>query len=442
MRSPATCPALPSRREAIARAASGVLLLAGRPSSAEEARARDVPRELQQRMYAAALDSAKRHVRGGQAGSAYPQPFVDAAFSSHIFLWDTCFIAAYAKYHQDELPIRAALDNFYARQAPDGFICREYDGEGRPFWPKDHPVSINPPLLAFAELELFSRLPDRARLATVYPRLVAFFKFLMAHYRSDDGLFFSDALGSGMDNIPRYPDGWRDDGRGIPLHNLYPQVFDYDLLSSKWNRQGRSVDFSAQMALFADELAQIARTVGHRRDASRWSATHADIARAINAHCWSEADGFYYDLGYGAPIRRKHIGMYWTLLAGVVPTARARRMITHLMDPAEFWRRIPAPAWPADQKGFSPGGDYWMGGVWAPTNYMLLRGLRRCGAEATARQLARAYYWAVAQVFQTTGTFWENYSPDSLAPGRIAREDFCGWTALAPIAVLREFISV
>jgi hypothetical protein len=47
----------------------------------------------------------------------------------------------------------------------------------------------------------------------------------------------------------------------------------------------------------------------------------------------------------------------------------------------------------------------------------------------------------VAQVFETTGTFWENYSPDSLAPGRVARPDFCGWTALAPIAVLREFVS-
>jgi hypothetical protein len=426
----------------IAATAGGAVLLAGWPSFADETKALDVPPELQQRMYAAALDSAKRHVRGGEPGSPYPQPFVDAAFSSHIFLWDTCFIAAYAKYHQDELPIQAALDNFYLRQDPDGFICREYDAQGRPFWPKDHPVSINPPLLAFAELELFSRVPDHARLKAVYPRLVSFFQFLMTHYRGDDGLFFSDALGSGMDNIPRYPDGWRDDGRGIPLHNLYPKVFDYELLSSKWNRQGRSVDFSAQMALFADELAQIARIVGQKRDISRWRDAHADISGAINAHCWSEVDGFYYDLGYGAQIRRKHIGMFWTLLAGVASRDQARKMIAHLMNPAEFGRRVPAPAWPADQAGFSPRGDYWMGGVWAPTNYMLLRGLRRCRAEATARQLARAYYWAVAQVFEATGTFWENYSPDFLAPGRIARSDFCGWTALAPIAVLREFISV
>ena len=430
-----------SRRDVVAGMAGSAIALSSWPAWSDEPQALDVPRDLQRRMYSAALESAKRHVRGGEPGSPYPHRFVDAAFSSHIFLWDTCFIAAYAKYHPDELPIRPALDNFYDRQEADGFICREYDSEGRPFWPKDHPVSINPPLLAFAELELFSRTRDVARLASVYPKLTRLFDFVAGRYRGDDGLFFSDALGSGMDNIPRYPDGWRDDGRGIPLHNLYPAVFDYNLLSSKWNRQGRSVDLSAQMALFADELAQIARLLRRPDEARRWRVAHDSIARAINGLCWSEEDGFYYDLGYGQPIRRKHIGMFWTLMAGVAPPERARRLIAHLTDTAEFWREIPAAAWPADQAGFSPEGGYWMGGVWAPTNYMLLRGLRRSGHEATARLLARAYYWAVAQVFLATGTFWENYAPDALAPGHIARPDFCGWTGLAPIAVLREFVS-
>ena len=167
----------------------------------------DVPVDLKQRMYGAALAIAKAKVRGGPGNAAYPKPFVDAAFSPHIFAWDTCFIAAYAKYHMGELPIANALDNFYARQDADGFICREYDAEGRPFWPKDHPVSINPPLFAFAELELFRQSKDMDRLRATYPVLKRFFDFLARTYRMDDGLFFSDALGSGIDNIQRYPDG-------------------------------------------------------------------------------------------------------------------------------------------------------------------------------------------------------------------------------------------
>ena len=400
-----------------------------------------VPVPLQRDMYRTAIDIAKKKVRGGPRDPAYPKPFVDAAFSPHIFLWDTCFIAAYAKYHQAELPIANALDNFYVRQDTDGFICREYDQAGQAFWPKDHPVSINPPLLAFAELELYGQSRDRDRLAAVYPRLKRFHEFLVRTYRRDDGLYFSDALGSGMDNIPRYPEGWKDDHTGIPIHNLHPEVFAYGGLSAAWNRQGRSVDFTAQMALFADNLRTIAGLIGETADVAAHAQAHADIGAAVNRHCWNEADGFYYDLGYGAQIRRKHIGMFWVMLAGIAPPARLSRMLGHLVDPGQFWRRIPVATWPADQPGFSPVGSYWMGSVWAPTNYMVIRGLQRCGQPALATKLARQYYWSVAQVFKSTGTFWENYAPDALTRGNDSRPDFCGWTGLAPIALYREFIS-
>ena len=400
-----------------------------------------VSTDLRRRMYDAAIGIARAKVRGGPRNAAYPKPFVDAAFSPHIFAWDTCFIAAYARYDMAELPITNALDNFYARQGADGFICREYDAQGRPFWPKDHPVSINPPLFAFAELELFNKSGDIGRLRTIYPVMKRFFDFLMGAYRMDDGLFFSDALGSGMDNIQRYPDGWTDDHAGAVLHNLYPEVFAYTGLNAAWNRQGRSVDFSAQMALFADNLKHIAGVVGNSVEVAAYARHHADIGRAINTHCWSEQDGFYYDLGYGRQIRRKHIGMFWTMLAGAVPPSRLDRLLGHLTDPGQFWRRFPVATTPADAPDFNPAGGYWKGGVWAPTNYMVIRGLERVGRHRLAVKLARQYYWCVAQVFKTTGTFWENYAPDALAPGNIAQKDFCGWTGIAPVALFWEYAS-
>ncbi|KAF0186755.1 MAG: glycogen debranching protein [Hyphomonadaceae bacterium] len=400
----------------------------------------EVPADLQREMYAAALNIAKSKIRGGNADSAYKKPFVDAAFSNSIFLWDTCFIATYAKYHQDELPIANALDNFYNLQDSDGYICREYTKVGTPFWPKNHPVSINPPLLAFAELELFGQSKDLVRLMRVYPSLVKFYNFLIANYRLEDGLFFSDALGSGMDNIDRFPIGWRDDGQGIPLINLHPELFNYDTLSSKWNRQGRSVDFSAQMALFADNLLTIARLIGRRQDIHAYRVFFEATKNAINDKCWNEADGFYYDLGYNQQIKRKHIGAFWTLIAGIVPRNRLPRLLAHLTDPNQFWRRFPLATTPADEIGFSPLGDYWHGSVWAPTNYMVIRGLRRYGQNNLAMRLARQYYWCVAQVYNETHTFWENYAPDSLSRGNVSQPNFCGWTGLVPIAIYHEFI--
>ena len=400
----------------------------------------DVPEALQLQMYDAALAIAKSKIRGGPADPVYKKPFVDAAFSPNIFYWDTCFIACYAKYHPTELPVANALDNFYDRMDEDGFISREYTREGRTMWPKEHPVSINPPLLAFAELELYGQLNDAGRLKRVYPSLQKHFRFLLEHYRMDDHLFFSDGLGSGMDNIPRYPDGWQDDGNGIKLHNLYPDIFNYDGLSPAWNKQGRSVDFSAQMALFAENLASIATIIRQEDKVADYRRIYDETKKAINEHCWNETDAFYYDLGYGKQIRRKHIGMFWTLMAGIVPGERLRGMIKHLTNPAEFWRTIPVASYPADQEGYSKEGSYWLGSVWAPTNYMVLRGLLRYNEEKTARRLAKQYYWAVAEVYKQTGTFFENYAPDAVSKGNEARPDFCGWTGLVPVAVYREFI--
>ena len=74
-----------------------------------------VSKELSNAMYATALAITKKKVRGGDEEPFFKKPFIDAAFSPNIFLWDTCFMCCFAKYHMDELPVYQALDNFYDR---------------------------------------------------------------------------------------------------------------------------------------------------------------------------------------------------------------------------------------------------------------------------------------------------------------------------------------
>ena len=400
----------------------------------------DVPISLQNDMYQAAIDIAKKKVRGGETEPIFKRPFLDAAFNGNVFLWDTCFIACYAKYHQDELPIANALDIFYSMQEADGYICREYTKEGKAMWPNEHPVSINPPLLAFAELELYSRHKDKKRLKKVYPAIKKYYEYLIAHYRMEDRLFFNDAFGSGMDNIPRYPDGWQDDGKGIPIRNLFPEIFVYEGLSPSWNKQGRGVDISAQMALLAEHLISIASIISQKQDIAAYQLFYQETKEAINQYCWNESDGFYYDLGYGKQIKRKHIGMFWVLMAGIVPSDQIERVVAHLTDPRQFWRKFPVASYPADQPNFSGEGSYWLGSVWTPTNYMIIKGLLRYKKKRLATTLARQYYWSVEEVYKQTKTFWENYAPDAIAKGSQARPDFCGWTAIVPITIYHEFI--
>lgn len=399
-----------------------------------------------------ALAIARKKICGGPAAPFFQKPYLDAAFNGDLFLWDTCMMAAWAKY-APSLPMAAALDNFYRVQRPSGFICRQISPQGEDIWDSAHPISANPPLLAWAEMELQRTFPDIPRLRRVYPFLVRFHQFLESAYRGEDGLFFSDAHGSGMDNISRSPRGWTPDGKGltISLRKCHASVRDFaraishsrDLeYSPQWNRQGRSVDFSAQMAFDARRLSEMAALLGKPREAASWNREAEEINAAINRHCWNPRIGFYCDLGYGKKIPRRHVGMFWTLWSGAAADPSVLRFLTRsLRDPAGFGRPVPVPSLPADDPDYCRWGNYWRGGVWAPTTYMVLRGLREAGQDTLATTLARRIVHAADRVFQATGTFWENYSPEFPAYGLPARPDFCGWTALIPIAIRREFLA-
>ena len=425
---------------------------------AETAEEKDfLDKAFSEQMYAAALAITKRKVRGGDTEPFFKQPFIDAAFSPNIFLWDSCFMCCFAKYHLDELPVYQALDNFYGRMEEDGYICREYFPDGRPLWPKDHPVSINPPLLAWAEWEIYGVSGSAERLAEVYPTLKKNFEFHVNTYMMEDDLFYGDTLGMGMDNIPRSPRGWvPDKGNGMTHHELGEELAAMNVSADSkleyfieaymetqqgvWNVQSRLVDFSAQMAMYARQLMDIAKVIGKEEDLPYFEDIHGRIKTAVNTKCWNEEDGFYYDLGYDKQVPRRHIGMYWTLLGDLVPEDRMERFLGYLTDPDEFYRQTPLPALSAADEDYVGWGDYWLGGVWAPTVYMVLRGLSVVGKEELARDLAAKVYRAVAVVYKATDTFWENYAPDLYAYGMPAKKDFCGWTALIPIAVYKEYI--
>ncbi|WP_400076643.1 MGH1-like glycoside hydrolase domain-containing protein [Winogradskyella sp. R77965] len=416
-----------------------------------------VNKELSEAMYKRALDITKQKVRGGEKESFFKKPFIDAAFSPNIFLWDTCFMCCFAKYHLDELPVYQALDNFYDRMEADGYICREYRQNGEPLWSKSHPVSINPPLLAFAETEIFKVSKDIYRIKRIYPILKKNFQFHVDTYMMEDNLFYGDTLGMGMDNIPRAPRDWEPtEGNGMTHHELGEKLsamnasgetklntFISEYVNTKqglWNKQARLVDFSAQMAMFSLQLKAMAETIGISEDLAAYDTFHAKVSKAINDKCWNESDSFYYDLGFDKQVVRRHIGMYWTLLGKCVPEEKLEKFLSHLTNPDEFDRTMPLPALSAADPDFVGWGDYWLGGVWAPTSYMVLRGLSAYGKDDLAKSIANKTYTNVAKVFEATGTFWENYAPDLVSYGMPAKKDFCGWTALFPIAMYNEYI--
>ena len=114
--------------------------------------------------------------------------------------------------------------------------------------------------------------------------------------------------------------------------------------------------------------------------------------------------------------------------------------IAHLKDPKEFDRPHRVPSLSADHPEYREDGGYWRGGVWAPTNYMVLKGLEKAGEYDLAREIAINHVENVTKVYLETGTLWENYAPEQAAPGNPAKKDFVGWTGLSPIAIVIEEI--
>src|ERR1041384_3470405 len=68
---------------------------------------------------------AFRNLRRPVAGSGFIANYIDTAFNDHLFMWDSAFIVLFARYGQRVFNFQRTLDNLYARQHPDGFICRE-----------------------------------------------------------------------------------------------------------------------------------------------------------------------------------------------------------------------------------------------------------------------------------------------------------------------------
>lgn len=165
------------------------------------------------------------------------------------------------------------------------------------------------------------------------------------------------------------------------------------------------------------------------------------LKSVVNDKLWDENTHYYYDMWRGGKLSGvKTIGAYWALLAGVVPKERADAFVAHLENPDEFNRHHRPPTLSADHPEYVATGGYWRGSIWAPTTYMVLRGLEKYGYHKLSYDIACSNIENVVGVFNETGTLWENYAPETTHQGAPAKPDFVGWSGLFPITILFEFV--
>ncbi|HYE26342.1 MAG TPA: trehalase family glycosidase [Clostridia bacterium] len=386
-------------------------------------------------LYWKAWEIAWLNIAPGTPENRFAPLYMDEAFNEDVYQWDSVFMTMFGRYGDRLFPSIDTLDNFYQGQRADGYIQRIYleDNGKIVYEPTADDPNVNPPLFAWAELENYRITGDLARLRRVYPVLARYYRWLDRNTRTPmgNGLYFQTAFGSGMDNVPRA-----------------------DLKKGTWT------DASLQMALFARNLQSIAELAGQKNEVEEWRREYERLRKTINRVAWNASDGYYYDVQPdGQPTRVRHIGAFWSLLSGVADDAQVKALVEHLKDPKEFYRPHLFPSLAASDPHYDKMGNYWVGSIWASTNYMTIKGLKRRGYRDLARHAAENHIDNMARVMaadideslvnpaERDGDYrsiWECYAPEFPLPGttwdakHLSRHHFVGWSGAGPIAMLFE----
>lgn len=371
-------------------------------------------------MYWKAWEIAVGNIRQVEEGSGFVSPYLDVAYNGNIFMWDTSFMMMFTRYGYHYFPFQHSLDNFYAKQHPDGFICREIMVDGYDCFERYDPTSTGPNLMPWAEMAYFKQYGDMERLHKVFPVLCAYYKWLKLNHTWPNGTYWSSGWGTGMDNMPR-------------VESKYSMIYSHGHMV--W------LDTNLQQLFMANLLLEMGFYLERWQEIEEFEDEIKMLSAYVRENLWDEEKGFLFDqYADGRLNTTKGIGAYWSLFTDVLTKEQLDRMVGELKNPETFNRLHRVPSLSADNSKYNPKGRYWQGGVWPGTNYMVITGLDQKGYTDLAKEIAANHYKNVFEVYKETGTFWEYYAPEATEPGFMARKDFVGWTGLPPIAGFIEYI--
>jgi hypothetical protein len=372
-------------------------------------------------MYWKAWEIAIKNIRKPAEGSGFINSYIDTAYNGNLFMWDSSFITMFAKYGTRVFPFQKTLNNFYAKQHPDGFIGREIWGNtGEDCFHRFDPVSTGPNLLPWSELEYYRQFGDGDRIQKIFPVLCAYYQWLKLYHTWPDGSYWSSGWGTGMDNQPR-------------VQKKYNPIFSTGQMS--W------IDTCLQQIFIAKILIDFGFFTERWQEIEDIEDEVGQLKKYVKEKMWDPKTAFFYDrYADGSLGTLKSIGAYWALWTDILNEDELTAFINHLSDKETFNRKHPIPSMPANHEKYQANGRYWQGGVWAPTNYMVIKGLINKNRHKLAFDLGLRHHQQVGEVFKKTGTFWEYYAPEYTEPGFLARPDFVGWTGLVPIAILIEVL--
>ena len=295
-----------------------------------------------------------------------PAMLMSKNWMNNVWSWDHCFNAMALAYHNPNLAWDQMLLPFDHQDEsgalPDCYNDRMFV---RNF--------VKPPIHGWALRHMM-----KAGSAVTTKRLKEFYGPLVAW--TNWWLEFRD---SDHDGIPQYlhgnDSGWDNATAfdvGVPLE---------------------SPDLSSFLIVQMDVLAEVARKIGKKRDAVRWTKRADQLTEGLLRHSW-KGDAFVAPRSgdHAVAVGGDSLVLFMPLVLGMrLPADVRTKLIAGIAQEGRFLTKHGLATENVTSKKYEADG-YWRGPIWAPSTLLIVDGLLQCGQGALAKEIASRFCNTVA----------------------------------------------
>lgn len=151
------------------------------------------------------------------------------------------------------------------------------------------------------------------------------------------------------------------------------------------------------------DMAHFATLLGRSSEAAQWNRRAAARKDAINKYLWDAKTGMFYDYDFvnQRPSTYSYITAFYPLWAGVASPTQAASLRAHL----PLMERAGGIA----MSDFNSGTQWDLPFGWAPTTWVVIKGLAQYGLTADANRIATKFSGTILDNFLHDGTIREKY---------------------------------
>lgn len=303
---------------------------------------------------------------------------------------------------------------------------------------EDYSELIQPPLIGFSLKRLQENGINIEQIKEISKEVLNYYKFILEARDPDNSNLITiiHPWESGLDSSPKFDLNLTNRRfmrirQWLRMRTLLKEFQKYD-----WNQEVmvRNSSFKVKCVLTntlsawgMESFSSVLDALKMNEEASLLREESDRILQNLIQHCWNEEKGLFFDLNVKKQeYEQIHVKTITSLLPLMlnIPKDIKQDLVSHLLNPKEFWPKHPIPTVSMDEKTFNPKDIplLWRGPTWINTNFFLWNGLKRHNETKVAEELAEK----TLNLVKKSG-FREYYNPLTGEGG--GTENF-GWSTL------------